>query len=165
MSGEAIADHILKLFGEWQLSPFNLRGQTYDGAGAIAGKKIGVAAQIQQMFPTAPYTHCAARVLNLCLVKCCSIKQIHNTMDTAESIYHFYRNSPKRQLALEKWVDELLGGGHCKKLKSLCKTRWVERHEAFKVFVDLFEPLVCCTEDIKDSSKWNHDSRADAQSL
>ena len=59
----------------------------------------------------------------------------------------------------------MLAGEHRKKLKSLCKTRWVERHEAFEVFVDLFEPLVCCMEDIKDLSEWNHDSRADAQSL
>ena len=41
----------------------------------------------------------------------------------------------------------------------------MERHEAFEVFVDLIEPLVCCMEDIKDSSEWNHDSRTDAQSL
>ena len=89
MSGEAIADHILKLLGEWQLSPSNLRGQTYDGAGAMAGKKKGVAARIQQMFPKAPYTHCAAHALNLCVVKCCSIREVQNTMDTGESICHF----------------------------------------------------------------------------
>ena len=102
MSGEAIADHILKLLGGWQLSPSNLRGQTYDGVGAMAGKKKGVVAQIQQMFPKAPYTHCAAHALNLCVVKCCSIREVHNTMDTGESICRFFRNSPKRQLALEK---------------------------------------------------------------
>ena len=38
----------------------------------------------------------------------------------------------------------MLAGEHRKKLKSLCKTRWVERHEAFEVIADLFKPLVCC---------------------
>lgn len=34
------------------------------------------------------------------------------------------------------------------------------------MFLDLYQPLVCCLEEIKDSacSKWNHDSRKDAQS-
>lgn len=36
VTGSAIADHILKLLSNWQLSPAKLRGQTYmyDGAGA-----------------------------------------------------------------------------------------------------------------------------------
>ena len=42
---------------------------------------------------------------------------------------------------------------------------WVERHKAFEVFIDAFEPLFCCLEDIKDSTDWNRESRSDAQSL
>ena len=71
-------------------------------------------------------------------------------MDMAECIHHFFDNSPKRQLALEKWIaDTLPDNEKRKKLKSVCKTRWVERHEAFEVFLDLFIPVVCCLEDIK----------------
>ena len=52
------------------------------------------------------------------------------------------------------------------KLKSICKTRWVEQHEAFEIFIDLFEPLVYCCEDIKDSGgERNRETRVDAQSL
>ena len=49
----------------------------------------------------------------------------------------------------------------------MCKTRWVERHEAFQIFSDLFLPTVSCLEDIANSSttEWNRDSRSDAQSL
>ena len=165
VSGEAIADRILHHLEDWQLSATHLRGQTYDGAGVMAGKKKGVAARIAQLFPKALYTHCFAHVLNLCVVKCCSIAEIQSTMDAGDNICRFFSNSPKRQLALEKWVDQLLEGEHRKRLKSLCKTRWVERHEAFEVFVDLFEPLVCCLEEMKDSNDWNRDTRADAQSL
>ena len=39
----------------------------------------------------------------------------------------------------------------CFCILSICRTRWVERHEAFEVFIELFEPLVCCFEDIKNS--------------
>lgn len=165
VSGEAIADRILQLLADWQLSATHCRGQTYDGAGAMAGKNKGAASRIQGVYPKAIYTHCAAHALNLCVVKCCSIPEIQNTMDTADSICRFFSNSPKRQLALERWIHETLEGEHRRKLKLMCKTRWVERHEAFEVFVDLFKPLVYCLEDIKDSSEWNRDSRSDAQSL
>ena len=55
----------------------------------------------------------------------------------------------------------MLEGDRRRKIKSVCKTRWVERHEAFEVFLDLYEPLVCCLEEVKDStsSEWNHDTR------
>ena len=118
MSRKAIADRILQLLSNWQLSGSYLVGQTYDGAGAMAGKNNG-----------------AAHALNL---KCCSIAEIRNTMDTADSICRFFSNSPKRQLAFERWIEQKLEGERRSKLKSIRKTRWVERHEAFEVFIDLF---------------------------
>lgn len=64
----------------------HVRGQTYmymyDQAGAMEGKKKGMAACITQLFPKMLYIHCAAHVLNLCAVKCCPIPDIRNTMDS-----------------------------------------------------------------------------------
>ena len=165
VTGEALADQLLKLLQKWQLSGQQLCGQTYDGAGAMAGKSKGVAARISEKFPRAVYTHCAAHCLNLCVVKSCSVQEVQRVMDTADSISRFFANSPKRQLALEKWITQLCEGERRHKLKSLCKTRWVERHEAFEVFVDLLLPLVCCLEDIKDSREFNRESRSEAQSF
>ena len=86
-------------------------------------------------------------------------------MDIADSICCFFSNSPKRQLALEKWVNQMLEGELRRKIKSVCKTRWVERHEALEVFLYLFQPLVCCFEELKDSTGWNRETRNDAQSF
>ena len=36
----------------------------------------------------------------LCVVKCCSVQDIRNTMDIAEGIYYFFDNSPKRMRVL-----------------------------------------------------------------
>ena len=165
MTGEAIADQLLHHLRNWQLSGLQLCGQTYDGAGAMAGKTRGAAARITQQFPRAVYTHCAAHRLNLCVVKSCSIPEVQRAMDTADSVSQFFSNSPKWQLLFEKWVAQLCEGEKHQKLKSLCKTRWVERHEAFEVFIDLFVPLVCCLEEMKDSVEFNHSSRSDAQSF
>ena len=141
-TGEAIADNILSQLDSWQLSASDLRGQTYDGAGAMAGKRRGAAARITDQYPKALYTHCAAHALNLCVVECCSIPEIRNTMDIADSICRFFGNSPKRQLCLERWIAQTLEGERRRKIKSVCETRWVERHEAFEVFLDLYQPLV-----------------------
>ena len=60
-------------------------------------------------------------------------------------------------------------GASCAKrkcLKEMCRTRWVERHEAFEVFSDLFLPIVSCLEEIMNSaqSDWNRKTRSDANS-
>ena len=84
------------------------RGQAYDGAGAMSGLSKGVAARITSKYPKALYTHCASHRLNLCVVKCCSVKEINSMMQTADSVSRFFSNSPKRQLTLEKWIGESL---------------------------------------------------------
>lgn len=55
-------------------------------------------------------------------------------------------NYPKRQLALEKWIVEVLPKR--REVKELCQIRWVERHDAYDVFVDLFLAVVSCLEEI-----------------
>ena len=49
----------------------------------------------------------------------------------------------------------------------MCRTRWVEQHEAFEVFMDLFMPITCYLEEIANSSPadWNSETRSDAQSF
>ena len=71
-------------------------------------------------------------------MKCCTIREVNNVMQTADTVSSFFSNSPKRQLATERWIAELLPEEKRRKMKEMCKTRWVERHEAFEVFLDLF---------------------------
>ena len=167
VTGMALADNILSKLSEWQLQPQLLCGQAYDGAGAMAGKSKGVATRIHSQYPKALYTHCAAHRLNLCVMKCCSIREVRNMMQTADKISRFFNNSPKRQILLEEWIESTQPEENRKKLKELCRTRWVERHEAFEVFSDLFLPVFCCFEAIvySSSSNWNRETRSDAQLL
>jgi len=57
-------------------------------------------------------------------------------MDIASGVASFFNNSPKRQLALDKFIEDLHKQDSSKrrKLKELCKMRWVERHNAFETF-------------------------------
>jgi len=144
----------------WKFDLNQLRGQAYDGAGAMAGATKGAAARLLELYPKALFTHCTSHRLNLCIVKCCSIREIQNSMEIADSVCRFFNNSPKRQLFLETFLQ----GERKKKLKELCRTRWVERHDAFEVFIHLYKPLVNCLESLSQApaSEWNRDTRQEA---
>ena len=49
----------------------------------------------------------------------------------------------------------------------MCQTRWVERHDAFEVFINLFLATISCLEEIGNSSPsdWKRETRSDAQSF
>lgn len=86
----------------------------------MAGHTKGVAACIRAEYPKASYSHCASHRLNLCIVKCCNIREVNNMIQTADSISRFFKHSPKRQLALERWIDDILQGEKRHKLKEMC---------------------------------------------
>ena len=137
-----------------------LRGQAYDGAGAMTGKSKGAASCIITKQPKALYTHCASHRLNLCIVKCCSILEISNMMESADKISHFFNNSPRL------WSNGFMKFLHDmrrEKVKDMCCTRCLERHEAFEVFIDLFMPITCCLEEIANSSPtdWNSETKSE----
>ena len=73
------------------------------------------------------YTYCQSHQLNLCVVKACSIPQIRNASGVLSEIAKFYNYSPKRQHFFEHVID-VESPTETKKLKDLCKTRWVQFH-------------------------------------
>lgn len=128
----------------------------------------GAAARIIAKYPKALYTHCAEPRLNLCIVKCCSSREVANMVEVVDAVSRFFNNSPKRQLELEKWIGDVLPSEEKRhKLKQLCRTRWVERHDAYDIFIDLFLPIVSCLEEIVNAppSNWNQETRSEAQSF
>ncbi|XP_064406466.1 52 kDa repressor of the inhibitor of the protein kinase-like [Halichondria panicea] len=97
-TGQAIAEKILEALKRYGLDISCLRGQCYDGAGNMAGKYKGAAKVVQDTCPKAVYVHCAAHVLNLCVVGACKVQLVKNMMGTMVEICLFFSNSPKRQI-------------------------------------------------------------------
>ena len=62
---QAIAKQSLQNLEHWQLPASQLFGQTYDGAGSMAGKRKGVAAKISDQYPKTLHTHCASHCSEL----------------------------------------------------------------------------------------------------
>ena len=74
-----------------------------------------------------------------------------------KSLGIFFKYSPKRLRCLDAFLeiinDERRENEDCipkKKLKLLCGTRWVERHTALTDFVELYDAVVYCLQDICD---------------
>ena len=165
-TGEALADLLLTQVRMYGLDPSMIRGQGYDGAANMCGKQRGAATRISQQFPLALYVHCSAHVLNLCIVKACEIQVVRNVLGTMIEIGLFFNYSAKRQVLLEKHIGLCMPESKKKKLVDLCRTRWVERHEAFESFSSLIKALVHSFEEIVDpQSNWSSDTTATAKGL
>ncbi|XP_072172497.1 52 kDa repressor of the inhibitor of the protein kinase-like [Diadema setosum] len=160
ITGEAICQNIMQSLTSVGLDPKCCRGQTYDGAGNMAGKEKGCATRFKETSPRAPYIHCANHSLNLALSKACSVSEIHCMMSAIKTTGLFFASSPKRSRQLEKSIQlvntERREGGQnalpqipLGKLKLLCETRWVERHTALEDFLTLYEPLIDCLDKIR----------------
>ena len=166
-TGSALSEKILFTLKELKLDARMMRGQGYDGAGNMAGKNKGTAALIQKQYPLAVYTHCASHVLNLCIMEAMSIVFVRNMMSTLKEVYLFFHSSAKRQLKLDHFISETSSQKH--KLKNLCKTRWVERHEALHTFAELYSVIVQTLDHIShggsEEEKWDAESTAKASGL
>ena len=119
-----------------------IRGQAYDGAAAMSSEKAGVQAKIKEISPLAVYTHCYAHCLNLSIASTCNVQEVRNLVGLMNEVYLFLHNSPKRQQMFLLTISYHLPDSSHSKLPGLCKTRWVERHTCYEVFLKMYVILV-----------------------
>lgn len=120
-------------------------------------------ARIQADYPRATYVWCANHKLNLVIVSACKEPAIRNMQDTTDQCVRFFTNSSKRENCLKEVMTE--STGDFKKLKELCKTRWIERHVAYNRFLDLHEQIVMALETIAQGVGFNRESANEASTL
>lgn len=122
-TGNAIRVLIINLVRDLGLTMDNCRGQSYDGAGNMAGRYVGALTLIQHQFPKAIYVHCMNHRLNLCVADTCSLAMVQDIMGTVRKLSEFFRNSPKRQNHLVVKIKELLTDSNHRILIDFCRTR------------------------------------------
>ena len=161
VTGQAIATTIEAALAECHLDPTKMRGQAYDGASNMSGRYKGCAAIIKRKYPLATYSHCCSHVLNLVVVKACSLIQVQNLFSVIDKVYKLFDNHPKRQYTLNSFCEN-----SSSKLKSLCKTRWLQRIDAFHIFMDIFDSIIKSFDHVTtNSSDWSKESLVDAVAL
>ena len=167
ITGRALADKILTFLSSNGLDPSKMRGQAYNGAGNMSGRLNGTATLISNSYPLALYLHCTSHSLNLAVVKSLDETSIRNMIGVVNRVSIFFSAHPKRQRKLEEAIDQTQAGSAVKKLKDLCRTRWVERIDALDRFKKLHFSLVSCFETIaaEGSRCWTPDSLTDASTL
>ena len=71
INASALAEYILKVLSELNLSISDCISECYDGASVMSGCYSGVSTRILDMNPKVIYIHCCAHRLNLVLVDTC----------------------------------------------------------------------------------------------
>ena len=163
-----MATSIFEALQTWSLDVKNCRGQRSDGAASMSSAARGTQAFIRQKSPKSVYTHFNAHCLNLAIVHSCDIPMIRNMIGTVNEISSFFKPSPKRHELLAAVMKDKCSHARQITLTSLCRTGWVERHEAFKVFHSFFKAIVKTLEVVKNervyldeygSWKWDQETR------
>ena len=106
-----------------------IRGQYYDGASNMSGRKNGVAKLVSDKQPKANYTHCYGHSLNLAVmdsVRGSSLMKM--ALDCTYEITKLVKFSPHRDVLFEKIKSELAPQGQG--VRVLCPTRWTVCAEA-----------------------------------
>jgi hypothetical protein len=140
MPGKGLSDVIMKSMTDFGLNTKYLTGQGYDGATAMSGKCNGVQKFIRDEHPSAFYLHRSAHYLNLAITFRCKVPKVRNCMGTIQSVSNFF-GYPKRQSILRLSIVEIFPQTNRFKLKNLCATRWVDRHDAIILFEEL-QPVI-----------------------
>ncbi|KAK4875029.1 hypothetical protein RN001_011451 [Aquatica leii] len=141
-TGLEIKKAIVAELSRMSLSLSNFRGQGYGGGSNIAGHHKGVHALILNEQPLAFYTHCFSHSLNLAISKSCGMSAIINKMGIVNSVSDFLNASAKRVNLLQGIIiEENISETIKIRLKTLCATRWVERHDTILTFQELY-PMI-----------------------
>ena len=110
IKSDTIVNAIKDVLLRFHLNLVNCRGQTYDGASNMMGKRTGVATQISAEQPKAIATHCHGHSLSLSvksLTSECDI--LRDTMGTVGEICILVKYSPKREKLLRKISENIEG--------------------------------------------------------
>lgn len=144
VNAETIYSVLKDVISRLQLSLHDCRGQCYDGASNMLGKKSGVAKRIQDEQPKAHVTHCHCHSLSLGVKDTIKGSKILNDeMDTSREIVKLIKLSPKRENILGEIKNNIEGDteDHVPGLAQFSATRWTVRATCFKRIFENYQAL------------------------
>jgi len=134
------------------------RGQAFDNAAVMAGRKSGVQQRILQINPQAVFIPCDNHSLNLVGVHAAETSPAVVTFfGTIQEIYNFFSSSTHRWSKLLEHVDIAV--------KRQSETRWSARHDAVHAISSQLDGLLDALEELRDNEEENTKTRGDAASV
>lgn len=163
----SIAKSILAEIDKYGLDIHMCRGQTYDGAAAMAGSISGVQTQIRAIEPKAAFTHCHAHALNLAVISSCRNTYIRNMFGVLDKVHIFFKGA-KRNAVLTNHIEKsktLSNHDKLRKLQSLSDTRWGSRMAAIESYGVLSGVVGDALEELKSTPGMDHNTVTEASGL
>lgn len=127
LTGVALAHIVIDLCDKFNLDlNYCVRVGT-DSCSVMASEAKGAVQEIIKVAKHAKRCHCNNHILNNSLLRISSVANCRNASGTMGSVISFANASAKRHDVFKKHLDG-------KSLKSLCETRWVEKHDRHMQF-------------------------------
>nr|XP_047127703.1 52 kDa repressor of the inhibitor of the protein kinase-like [Hydra vulgaris] len=140
--GKDLFNVLLNCVSNLNLDIKNGRGQGYDGASSVSGYINGLSAQVLNINSKALYTHCHSHELNLSVCELCNVQLVSEVFNKVRELSYFSTYSENRQKFLEASILEREPQTHKKKLKDICRDRWIERIDTFlEHYLSIFHAL------------------------
>ena len=128
------------------------RGQAFDGASNMHGKRNGLVTKIKNEVPAALSVHCFAHCLNLCLQDAGrQLLFIMDALDTVREIAKLIKFSPKRSHLFSEKLAQPESTGVS--INPLCPTRWTGRTGAIEAVSKDYSLLMQTLEEINHNTK------------
>lgn len=153
LTGEVLANTVTKFLKSHDLNPNYCVGIGTDTCNLMLGEQKGAVTELKKYFVNALRCPCKNHALNLSISKCNKVQSVRNSLGVITEIVAFFNASSKRSFVLKSVNDE--------KLKSLCETRWVDRHQSVIKFKSSLKQIVKCLSiisewrDLESASKAN----------
>ena len=126
-----IKDILLRL----NLGLSRCRGQCYDGASNMTGKKNGVATQILKLEERALFTHCYGHSLNLAANDALKVVPVmKDASDVTYEICKLIKFSPRLEVTFHELKSDTAPG--TPGIRVVCPTRWTVRVQSLKSIID-----------------------------
>lgn len=153
LTGEVLANTVTKFLKSHDLNRNYCVGIGTDTCNLMLGEQKGAVTELQKYFVNALRCPCKNHALNLSISKCNKVQAVRNSLGVITEVVAFFNASSKRSFVLKSVNEE--------KLKSLCETRWVDRHQSVIKFKSSLKQIVECLSiisewrDLESASKAN----------
>lgn len=157
LTGDIIGETVVSILKDLNLNCMNCVGVATDGCTVMMSTIRGAVQKVQSYAPHAIHCPCSNHTLNLSISKSSSVQAIRNSVGLMKEVFSFFNMSSKRNYVL---LTVLKGKP---RLRGLCETRWVERHDSIIIFQSSLSYILDALTAI--SSWQEHDSSSKARTL
>lgn len=146
-TGEALAKLIEEKLKADGLDIRNIRGQSYDNAGNMAGKYKGVKTRILKNNEFARFIPCSAHSLNLVGVHAAQVSpKIKTFFGTVQQVFNFFVSSTMRWDLLRKKLKVSIKGSS--------DTRWSTKYNSVHTLRTQLKIVIDILAEMSNSSNW-----------